>query len=312
MAVYYESYYGVSSLGSNDYLMHHGIKGMKWGVRRYQNPDGTLTDAGRRRYDVGKPLKEQAKKAAKSIRKGAEAAAGKAKSIYRTVDRYLAKRAAKRGDAETFMKHTKNLTDDEIKSALNRINTIQSIDNLRAQRQKNNFDRFNRSVSAIKTSVEIGVAAGKGLKKFSKWVAKSDNDDADKLYQENLKKQVDKVAGEARKQAIAEKKSVVEQEVAAREAIRELANATKKADKERSKSKALATEFKNNEVVQATGKTMKELKKDLSDTETDVGQLWKAMTDRDFRHGVGSTPVSNLSDYDKKLTNKKHAWQKYY
>lgn len=32
-------------------LCHHGIKGQKWGVRRYQNPDGTLTDAGQKRYD---------------------------------------------------------------------------------------------------------------------------------------------------------------------------------------------------------------------------------------------------------------------
>lgn len=34
------------------YLMHHGIKGMKWGIRRYQNPDGSLTDEGKRRYHM--------------------------------------------------------------------------------------------------------------------------------------------------------------------------------------------------------------------------------------------------------------------
>lgn len=35
---------------SESYLMHHGVKGQKWGVRRYQNEDGTLTDAGKRKY----------------------------------------------------------------------------------------------------------------------------------------------------------------------------------------------------------------------------------------------------------------------
>ena len=33
----------------NLYLMHHGVKGQKWGVRRYQNPDGTLTAEGRKK-----------------------------------------------------------------------------------------------------------------------------------------------------------------------------------------------------------------------------------------------------------------------
>ena len=34
----------------NDQIWHWGVKGMKWGVRRYQNADGSLTDAGKRRY----------------------------------------------------------------------------------------------------------------------------------------------------------------------------------------------------------------------------------------------------------------------
>lgn len=33
-------------------LYHHGIKGMHWGIRRYQNPDGSLTTAGKIRYGI--------------------------------------------------------------------------------------------------------------------------------------------------------------------------------------------------------------------------------------------------------------------
>lgn len=50
------------------YLEHHGIKGMRWGVRRYRNEDGSLTPAGQKRYDkmagekLYKDLKKQIRK----------------------------------------------------------------------------------------------------------------------------------------------------------------------------------------------------------------------------------------------------------
>ena len=39
-------------------LYHHGIKGMKWGVRRYQNKDGSLTLAGKKRYAIDSAFEE--------------------------------------------------------------------------------------------------------------------------------------------------------------------------------------------------------------------------------------------------------------
>lgn len=56
-----ESYYILTSDGE---LYHYGIKGQKWGVRRYQNPDGSLTAAGQKRL-----AKKDAKWARKNMDK---------------------------------------------------------------------------------------------------------------------------------------------------------------------------------------------------------------------------------------------------
>lgn len=45
---YFNSYYI-----RDDELYHHGVKGQRWGLRRFQNEDGSLTDAGRNRYGIG-------------------------------------------------------------------------------------------------------------------------------------------------------------------------------------------------------------------------------------------------------------------
>ena len=53
-------------LVSNDYLAHHGILGQKWGVRRFQNEDGSLTDAGKKRYADAPSAKEYRKERKKA------------------------------------------------------------------------------------------------------------------------------------------------------------------------------------------------------------------------------------------------------
>ena len=35
----------------NNYIYHHGIKGQRWGIRRFQNEDGSLTSSGKARYN---------------------------------------------------------------------------------------------------------------------------------------------------------------------------------------------------------------------------------------------------------------------
>lgn len=78
MAVYY------ANETDGAFIAHYGIKGMRWGVRRFQNRDGTLTAKGRERYggEQARKYKEgessiASKKLSKALRKGDKVKANK-------------------------------------------------------------------------------------------------------------------------------------------------------------------------------------------------------------------------------------------
>lgn len=56
---------GYNESDNDEYIEHHGVKGMKWGVRRYQNYDGSYTRKGLERYKKAESNYEKAKEAQK-------------------------------------------------------------------------------------------------------------------------------------------------------------------------------------------------------------------------------------------------------
>lgn len=106
-------------------LYHWGTKGMKWGIRRYQNKDGSLTPAGKKRY-----AKEEAelKEREKSIKTREREAAKRAKLDAKKAD-LDAREAALNGGGKSSkssksaapqQKSLKDMSDDEIRSAIAR------------------------------------------------------------------------------------------------------------------------------------------------------------------------------------------------
>lgn len=104
----------------NIILVHHGTKGMRWGIRRYQNKDGSLTPAGKKRYD-----KEMAKLTAEKKKlRNQERTKAKLAKLKATQDEVNAKKKSLLEDAdETSPKKRtiKDMSDSELREKINRL-----------------------------------------------------------------------------------------------------------------------------------------------------------------------------------------------
>lgn len=108
-------------------LQHHGIKGQKWGLRRYQNKDGTLTALGRKRYarEMSR-FEKQEKVLQNKLKTKAELDRLEAKRRHNEeLERQLKgpqpEKSSKKSDepAQPKKKSYKEMTDEELRAAIN-------------------------------------------------------------------------------------------------------------------------------------------------------------------------------------------------
>lgn len=104
-------------------LTHWGVKGMRWGIRRYQNKDGTLTPAGKKRYNAEMSKLKAEEKVLKNKMK-TKSQLDKLEAKRKEVEDLRKGKlpASSKESSEPKKKTVKDLSDEELFKAVNRLN----------------------------------------------------------------------------------------------------------------------------------------------------------------------------------------------
>lgn len=125
----------------NNELMHYGVRGMKWGVRRYQNADGSLTAAGTKRH-----YKNAIKNASDTSSK---------KALKNEYKQYKFARSS----AESWRKQYEREEKNNLKIANKQINKLDKINSKVSKYEQHNNDKANKAIKKGKETYNKAMKA---------------------------------------------------------------------------------------------------------------------------------------------------------